>query len=125
MGQYVRGCHNIYINDSLRDLENGEDTLKYALKHELFHSIHDELGSLSKEPQWKLEAEASMIAVDGFEDVDFERMDNGFAYRDWTLNYVRRWGKRLMTSFKKKLRQVHEYYSPYELSVMGLEPEKE
>jgi hypothetical protein len=125
LGQYVKGCRNIYINDSLWELENGRDTLKYALKHELFHSIQDELDSISREPQWKVEAEASMFAVDGFEYADFERMDNGFAYRDWTLNYIRRWGRRLMTSFKKKLRQVHEYFSPWELSAMGLEPGEE
>lgn len=125
LGQYVRGCRNIYINDSLLELENGKDTLKYALKHELFHSVQDELGSISGEPHWKVEGEASMFAVDNFEDVDFKRMDNGFAYRDWTLDYVRNWGKRLVTTFKKKFRQVYEYFTPYELSVMGLEPAKE
>jgi hypothetical protein len=125
LGQYVRGCRNIYINDSLPELENGEDTLKYALKHELFHSIQDELGSLSKEPQWKVEGEASMFAVDDFENTDFGTTNKFFAYRDWTLNYIKRWGRNLATSFKKKLLRVHEYFSPWELSVMGLKPEKE
>ena len=122
LGQYVRGCRNIYINDSLPELENGEDTLKYALKHELFHSVQDELCSISNEPHWKVEAEASMFAVDNFE---IGSTNKFFGYRDWTLNYVRKSKKNIMTTFKKKLRQVHEYFSPYELSVMGLEPGKE
>jgi len=125
LGQYVRGCRNIYINDSLRELENGEDILKYALKHELFHSIQEELGSLSKEPQWKVEAEASMFAVDDFENTDFGATNKFFGYRDWTLDYVGKVGKRLFSSFKKKLRAVGDYFRPSELSVMGLEPAKD
>jgi hypothetical protein len=124
LGRYAMGLRNVYINDSLPELENGRDTLKYTLKHELFHSVQDELGSINNEPHWRIEAEASMFAVDGFEDIDFERTEKGFAYRDWTLNYIRRWGKRLVTTFKKKLRQVDEYFSPYELSIMGLEAGK-
>ena len=125
LGQYATGLRNVYINDSLPELENGRDMLKYTLKHELFHSVQDELGSIKKEPHWRVEAEASMFAVDGFEDVDFERTEKEFAYRDWTLNYVREWKKHLMTTFKKKIKQVYEYFSPYELTVMGLEVGKE
>jgi hypothetical protein len=125
LGRYAMGLRNVYINDSLPELENGRDTLKYTLKHELFHSVQDELGSINKEPHWRVEAEASIFAVDGFEDIDFERTEKGFAYRNWTLDYIRRFGKILTTTFKKKLRQVNEYFTPYELSAIGLEAGEE
>ena len=125
LGRYAMGLRNVYINDSLPELENGRDTLKYALKHELFHSVQDELGSISNEPHWKVEGEASMFAVDNFENTDFGATNKFFGYRDWTLNYIRNWGKNLVSTFKNKLRQVNEYFTPYELSVMGLEAGEE
>lgn len=56
-----------------------------------------------------------MFAVDDFENVDFHRTDRLFGYRDWTLSYIWHWGKKLMSSFRDRLKKAYEYFTPWEL----------
>ena len=121
LGRYAMGLCNVYKRHSLPELEIELDTLKYVLKHELFHSVQDEVGSIDKEPHWMLEGEASLAAVDNFEDTDLGATNKFFVCRDWTLDYVKRWRKRLITIFKKKLRHVYEYFTSLPMSFQSLD----
>jgi hypothetical protein len=123
LGQYARGWRNVYINDSLPELDDDGETLKYTLKHELFHSVQELTGTIYEQPYWKVEAEASVFATDSFEDLNFEKTDKWFSYRDWTLKYIRDFGKSLMTTFRRKLRHLYKYFTPQELWAMGMEDE--
>lgn len=77
--------------------------------------MQEESGSMDEQPRWKLEAEASMFAVDDFEKEDFGWTKKWFAYRPWTLTYIWNQGKRLMSSFRKKLKHIRDYFSEEEL----------
>lgn len=113
LGLYSRSQRGVYISQEVLD---DQEQLKYVTKHELFHSLQDELGILQNEPAWKYEAEASIVAMDDFENVDFDRTDNFFGYSSWTLSYVWSWGKTLMSSFREKMERVYDYFSEDELA---------
>lgn len=49
-----------------------------------------------------------------FENTDFERTDKSFAYRPWTLTYIWNWGRNLMTSFRNRVQQYYEWFTPLE-----------
>lgn len=117
LGMYSSGNRSVYINRYLLDLDN-ENLKKSVLRHELFHSIQDEAGSFDREPRWKIEAEASMFGVGGFEETDFWNTEKPVPYRPWALQYIWRWGKRLMTSFKERMKRFCEYFTEDELDGM-------
>jgi hypothetical protein len=119
LGSYSPPTKYIYINQYL--LENEKpDLLKTTLKHELMHSIQDQVGTLNNQPKWKYEGEASMFAVDDFENTDFWRTGKFFGYRDWTLDYIRQFGKKLMTSFRSGFKKLKKHFTEEELDgVLG------
>jgi hypothetical protein len=110
LGQYATERGDIYINKYLLELDDGGELAKTAVKHELMHSIQDELGILKSRPRWEYEAEASMVSVDDFENVDFQTTSKPFGYMCWTLRYIGQRGKKLMSSFRDRIRRVYDYY---------------
>jgi hypothetical protein len=114
LGYYARDDKDVYINQYLLD-SNKPELLKATIKHELMHTVQDEVGTLETEPMWKYEAEASMFSVDNFEDTDFYMTNKFYGYRRWTLDYIQQFGKRLMTSFKHRLWKLRKYFTEEEL----------
>ena len=119
LGTYSSPTKYIYINQYL--LENEKpDLLKFTLKHELMHSIQDQVGTLHNQPKWKYEAEATMFSVDDFENTDFIQTDKLLGYRNWTLDYIRHFGKKLITSFKSGFKKLRKHFTEEELDgVLG------
>jgi hypothetical protein len=107
--------HDIYINKNLFGVNDGGRQLKTTLKHELIHSIQDELGTIYNEPLWKTEGEASIFSEDGFEKLDFENHDMDPSYKNCTLQYIKNYGKKLSSSFKKRMRWLYYHFLPWEL----------
>ncbi|MFX0117722.1 MAG: hypothetical protein ACFFB3_24470, partial [Candidatus Hodarchaeota archaeon] len=119
LGTYSTLTKDIHINQYLLETDN-PGMLKSTIKHELMHSIQDGVGTLHNQPQWKYEAEAAMFSVDDFENTDFIRTDKLLDYRNWTLDYIRHFGKKLMTSFKSGFKKLRKYFSEEELDgVLG------
>ena len=54
------------------------------------------------------------------EKMDFQQTDKMVGYKNWTMSYIWRWGKRLMTSFKDKLNSMGDYFSEEELEATQL-----
>lgn len=103
-GFYRTRIRDVFIN---KDLIGNNEMLKTVTKHELFHSVQEEAGTIDQEPSWKVEAEACVFTG-----------DTPGPYRPWTASYIWRWGKRLMTGFRDRIRKVYDYFTEEELDGM-------
>ena len=111
--------HDICINKDLFLVNDGGRQLKTTLKHELIHSIQDELGTIYNEPLWKTEGEASLFSGEGLEGLDLENHDIHSQYKNWTLQYIKNYGKKLSSSFKKRMKWLYYHFRPWELWAIG------
>jgi hypothetical protein len=106
--------HDIFINKDLSFVNDGGRQLKTTLKHELIHSIQDELGTIYNEPLWKTEGEASLFSEEGLDVLDPENHDMHPQYKNWTLQYIKNYGKKLSSSFKKRMKWLYYHFWPWE-----------
>jgi hypothetical protein len=67
------------------------------------------------EPLWKTEGEASLFSEEGLEVLNLENHDMHPQYKNWTLQYIKNYGKKLSSSFKKRIRWLYYHFWPWEL----------